>query len=262
MKISVIIPVYNSERTIIRALDSVLSQSIGTSLFEVIIINDGSTDNSLKLIESYKKINPQLNIKIIDKENGGVSSARNAGLLVASGDYIALLDSDDEWIPNKIETQLNFFKTHPNAKFVGTNVDGRKARLGFKIIKEPSILKIKDILITMNPQTSSALISRDVLEDVGFYNENLTHAEDGDLWYRIFSKYESWFLPQQLVVFDRGKRGFGENGLSGNLKKMQAGIRRLNKLAYINNSINLFQYLFISIYNELKYVRRRIINLV
>lgn len=257
--ISIIIPCYNSSKTIVRALDSVKNQTSKCPI-EIIVINDGSTDNSLSLIEDYKRNNPEINLQIIDKSNGGVSSARNAGLKNSSGNYIALLDSDDEWLPDKLEKQMNFLRQNPNVYFIGGSLYRRKVKLGFKEIKKPERIKIKDILITMNPQTSTALFRRSVIDKIGFYNENLSHGEDGDMWYRIFSKFESWVIPDELVIFDNGKRGFGGAGLSGNLNKMQKGVRRLTKIAYKDKKINKLEYYALSFYNEIKFIRRLILS--
>lgn len=262
MDISVIIPMFNSESTIIRTLTSVINQTVNKVDYEIIVVNDGSTDKSLKLVNNFAAKHSSSIIKIIDKENGGVSSARNVGLKAARGKWIALLDSDDEWLPDKIERQLDFINRHPNAAFVGTNLVGRLPRVGFKIVDCPTKLKVKDTLITMTPQTSTVLFKRMILDTIGSYNENLTHGEDGDLWLRIISNYESWFLPDELVIFDNGKKGFGGNGLSGNLTKMQNGIRRLNKVALRNSQINWMEYILISFYNEIKYIRRKLINAI
>src|SRR5436305_14371620 len=97
--ISVIIPVYNAEYTIYSALNSIKRQTEGR--FEIIVVNDGSTDNSLDAIYAFKKTNTHLNIIVIDKSHEGVSATRNIGLQLASGTYIAFLDADDEWHPEK-----------------------------------------------------------------------------------------------------------------------------------------------------------------
>jgi len=101
MKISVVIPMYNSRDTIIKSLDSIKYQTALDKIFEIIVVNDGSTDDSLEIVKKYKELNPSLTIIIIDRHNGGVSVARNEGMKIAKGDWIALLDSDDEWLPNK-----------------------------------------------------------------------------------------------------------------------------------------------------------------
>lgn len=107
MVISVIIPVYNAEESIEKCLDSIKKQT-WTGEFEIIVINDGSTDRSGEILENYRQKNPEMPIQLIHQENGGVSKARNAGLKIAKGDYIALLDSDDEWLPEKTEKQMKY----------------------------------------------------------------------------------------------------------------------------------------------------------
>jgi glycosyltransferase involved in cell wall biosynthesis len=117
--ISVIIPMYNAENTIATCIYSVLNQTYKGKI-EIIIINDGSKDNSKKIVEEFININQSdFEIKLINKENGGVSSARNRGMVLAKGHYIAFLDSDDEWLPNKLEKQLEVFITYSNVYFIG-----------------------------------------------------------------------------------------------------------------------------------------------
>ena len=99
--LSVIIPVYNAGDTIGAALESVACQQAGE--FEIIIVNDGSTDNSIDEIYAFKKAHPELRVTIIDKQHEGVSATRNVGLRIASGNYIAFLDADDVWYPGIIQ---------------------------------------------------------------------------------------------------------------------------------------------------------------
>lgn len=101
MRLSIIIPVYNVEKYVSQCLDSVLEQDIDSDNYEIIIVNDGSTDGSLRIIQNYAKIHDQ--IKIIDKKNGGVGSARNCGIDAAKGKYIYFLDPDDYLISNSLK---------------------------------------------------------------------------------------------------------------------------------------------------------------
>ena len=105
MKIDVIIPTYNREASVKRAIDSVLNQSYKN--FFLIIVDDGSTDQTKSLLENYKD-HPQ--IKILNQENRGVSAARNFGISNSNSEWIAFLDSDDEWLPHKLQTQVEFVK--------------------------------------------------------------------------------------------------------------------------------------------------------
>ena len=116
MEISVIIPMYNAGKTIVRALESVRNQTYKAQSYEpleIIVINDGSTDRSLQVVNRYMQEHPEMDITIIDKPNGGVSSARNAGFRQATGQWLALLDSDDQWLPNKMEVQMKILEEHP-----------------------------------------------------------------------------------------------------------------------------------------------------
>ena len=106
LKISVVIPMYNASQSIVKALDSVKYQTYKCT-YQILVVNDGSEDCSKETVEKYILENPQMNITLIDQPNGGVSKARNEGLKRATGDYIAFLDSDDEWLPEKIEKQIS-----------------------------------------------------------------------------------------------------------------------------------------------------------
>ena len=108
LKISVVIPMYNASKTIERALNSIKDQTLKCN-YQIIVVNDGSKDNSQEIVEKYIADNPQLNIVLINQLNGGVSKARNTGLKHASGNFIALLDSDDYWLKNKIDIQVKYF---------------------------------------------------------------------------------------------------------------------------------------------------------
>lgn len=258
MEISVIIPMYNSQRTILRALESVYGQSYEGSK-EVIVIDDGSNDNSLELVKIYKEKNKCDNLIIIEKENGGVSSARNAGLKIAKGHWIALLDSDDEWLSNKLDVQIKFLSQNRYIDFLGCNLVGKKFNIPFKNNLLPRRISTKDMLYKMHPQTSTVIFKSDILHKVGFYDETLRYGEDGNLWLRICHNFNCWFIPNQLVIFDGGKKGYGGAGLSGNLKEMQKGCRNLNLLALNQRDITRIEYLLLALYTELRYIRRKLL---
>ena len=112
--ISVIIPAYNAQDFIQKALDSVLAQSY--SHYEVLIVNDGSTDNTEALVKTYH--DPR--VKLISQSNGGLSNARNTGIKNAKGNYLAFLDADDYWIAEKLEKQIEILRRHPEVSFCST----------------------------------------------------------------------------------------------------------------------------------------------
>ena len=114
MKISVVIPAFNAEKTIARAVESVLAQSRPAD--EIIVIDDGSKDNTADVIRSYGD-----KVILIQQENAGASVARNAGLKNASGDWIAFLDCDDEWLPEKLKLQSEHLARNPDLKWTYSN---------------------------------------------------------------------------------------------------------------------------------------------
>ena len=105
-KFSVIIPAYIRKRFVLKAIDSVLRQTVTDH--EIVVIDDGSTDGTATALEAYGE-----KILYIRQENSGVSAARNAGIRAAQGNLIAFLDSDDEWLPKKLQTQIDFFRKNP-----------------------------------------------------------------------------------------------------------------------------------------------------
>ncbi|MCD1124789.1 glycosyltransferase [Jinshanibacter sp. LJY008] len=262
MKLSVIIPVYNSQQTILSCLDSVYSQEIGeyNIEMEVIVIDDGSTDNSLILLEKYKVENKKSNLYIFHKKNGGVSSARNYGINIAKGEWIAFLDSDDIWLPAKIRKQFDIIlSSNVRIDFLGCARNNEKLRILFRHINTLYKANVTDLLIKMFPQTSTAIVRKSVLDVAGNYNEKMRYAEDGELWVRICASSNFYYYPESLVITGNGKYNFGASGLSSNIKKMQAGTEEMLYLTYSNNIISQSQlYIFLFFY-KIKYIRRMLI---
>lgn len=259
MKISVIIPMYNSKETIKSAIESVLNQTYKEPI-EIVVVNDGSSDGCEKIVEDIIS-NNQTNrtIKLINKPNGGVSSARNRGIKEASGDFIALLDSDDIWLPEKLEKQSKEIEKNPNIKFIGTNRNGELYPF-FKKSNNPIYsLNAKEIIAKWYPQTSTALINKEVLLKTNLYDEIKTHAEDGDLWLRIAQYCDLYVLNEDLVYTGGGKRSFGESGLSANMPKMYEGEILALKSAKKRKQINLLEYFGFYLWLTLKYYRRILI---
>lgn len=258
-KISVVIPMYNSEKTIIRTLDSIKNQTAFEQILEVILINDGSTDNSLNLVKKYIEDNKNVPIVIIEKTNGGVSSARNVGMKVAKGEWIALLDSDDEWLPKKIEIQMETIQKHPEIDFLGGNIDDRGLKILWKKINGLYKANVKDVCLKTFPQTSVAIFKRNIFEEIGGYDEKQRYAEDGNYFIKICAHYNYYHLPIQMVCYGNGKPGFGYSGLSANLKSMYDGnIKNIKELKNENMITNSF-YIFLHAFYWIKYVRRILI---
>ncbi|HEL2575809.1 TPA: glycosyltransferase family 2 protein [Streptococcus suis] len=259
--ISVIIPAYNAEKVITRALESVRLQTGLDYINEIIVVNDGSKDATAAEVERYAQNYPDLTIRLINQENAGVSRARNVGMQNASGTWIALLDSDDEWFENKIERQVAEILQNDAIDFIGGNHTPYPISiLGRKIV---SLYRasIQDICIKMFPQTSTVLFKKSIFDEIGGYDESRHYAEDGQYFLKICHAYGYYYLPEQNVHYDRGKRGFGVSGLSGNIKGMQEGNRINFKELLDQRKISLPFYIAITIFNELKYVRRIILSM-
>lgn len=195
MDISVVIPSYNREATLSRALNSVLNQS--SAVDEVIVVDDGSSDNSAAVIQQQFPT-----IKLIQQPNQGVSAARNTGINAASGDWIALLDSDDEWLPEKIATirqaQINNPEEilfHSDEIWIrnGSRVNqmNKHAKYGGDIFKYCLPLCV------ISP--SAVVIHRSVFEQIGFFNEKLPACEDYDLWLRFCHRFPVFYIEKPLI---------------------------------------------------------------
>ena len=250
MKISVIIPVYNASKTIERTLDSVINQTIKP--FEIILINDGSKDNSLKIIENYTKLNPANNFIIISKINGGVSSARNAGLKIASGDFIALLDSDDEWFLDKSEKQLEVFKDNLEIGFLGGLIFKPKNSDKAKLRE----ITLSNLIFKNYFQPSTVMFRKEVVDKIGLFDESQRYAEEGNYFMRVAKEFNCFLLNKQIVIYDQGKSSFGKSGLSANLKEMEKGELKNLKFAYRQGYISFCKYFFAVIFSILKYIKR------
>ena len=221
MKVSVIIPVYNSEKYIEQTIDSVLNQTYKN--IEIIVINDGSIDNTEKILESYVNKNQIIYIK---KENGGPAAARNLGIKQAQGEYVAFLDSDDIWEPNKIEEQIKLTAKQKepvvifSKRFLLPSLkhDDTKLFSGY-IYKN----LIKNNFIT----NSSVFIDRKIINDIGQINESPTlfAIEDYEYWLRISKKYCFFYVDLPLVGYR-----IHEKQINKTTKKHQISKLLLNEL--------------------------------
>jgi glycosyltransferase involved in cell wall biosynthesis len=192
--VAVVIPSFNRMPVLPRAIDSVLAQSRPAD--EVILVDDGSTDETETLQHRYPEIT------YIKQENQGVSSARNTGIQEANSHWVAFLDSDDEWLPEKLEAQLQCAEEQPECPLVhsdeiwirnGVRVNqmDKHAKAGGEIFERCLPL------CAISP--SAAMVQRDLLLDLGGFNEDLPACEDYDLWLRICAQHEVLFVDQPLL---------------------------------------------------------------
>ena len=196
MLLSVIIPCHNRSESLHRALKSVFAQTYTN--FEVIIVDDGSTDDTAQLIHNHF---PQC--VYIYQTNKGVSSARNAGIAQAKGEWIAFLDSDDEWLPTKLQIQLQAATNCPVHKIIHTDEiwirNGKRVNPMRKHQKYGGWIFEKCLpLCAISP--SSVMIQRQVFHRVGLFDESLPACEDYDLWLRVCSLYPVHFIEKALVI--------------------------------------------------------------
>lgn len=254
--ISVVIPVYNAEKSIEKSLISIKNQT-WEGVFEIILVNDGSSDRSKSIIENYQQNHQDQNIILINQENRGVSKARNAAMKIAQGDYIALLDSDDEWLPEKTEKQMKFL-VNQNIDFISSLWNSENITFPYKLQPENKLVKItlKKLLFKITGQTSTAIFKRKIFENTGFFDENQNYSEDANYWMRISEKNQMYLLPEKLVIAGNGKKSFGFSGLSANLKEMEKGIQKNIWEMYQTKRINFPEYLFYFVISKLKFAIR------
>ena len=205
-QVSVIIPTYNRAWIIEEAIDSVLAQDY--TEFELIVVDDGSTDHTSDVLDSYRNV-----IKVLSQKNKGVSAARNRGIAEASGKFIAFLDSDDLWLPQKLTVQIEFFNQTPDALICqteeiwirnGLRVNPKKRH------KKPSGMIFKPSLKLCLISPSAVMIRRSLFDRVGEFDETLPACEDYDLWLRISCRFPIHLIDTPLII----KRGGHEDQLS------------------------------------------------
>ena len=195
MNISVVIPTYNRYEFLKRALRSVLSQTY--SPFEVIVIDDGSSDKTKQIIQDFP------NIKYFYQKNRGVSSARNLGIEKSSSDWVAFLDSDDEWHENKLKEQIEFHKENPDILMSYTDEkwirDGVAVKIPKKFRKFGGDV-FEKCLSHCIIAPSATLIHKDLLKRVGFFDESLEVCEDYDLWLRVAHSHKIGLVDKKLIT--------------------------------------------------------------
>lgn len=202
-KITVVIPLYNKQNAIARTLESVFHQTVTN--FEAIVVDDGSKDNSLQVVQAIQ--DPRL--RVIHKENGGVSSARNCGIKEAKGEYIALLDGDDLWEPTFLEEMVMMIDDFPNAAIWGVSIAFIKNGRLYKWnqgLGEGYRGYVENYFGTSHNDlycSSSVVIRKDVFDKVGYFDERISASEDLDMWYRVILHYPIAFYDKILVYYNQ-----------------------------------------------------------
>ena len=209
--VSVIIPTHNRANLIERAINSVLSQTYKN--IELIVVNDGSTDQTEKIIlEKYPSI------RYFNQENQGVSAARNVGVKNSTGNYIAFLDSDDEWLPEKIKKQMEKILNsterwvHGEERWIRRGVRVNPKKIHQKSGGDIFLAALNLCLIS----PSTVLMEKKLFDEFGGFDPEFIVCEDFDLWLRILTKNPIAFIEDEMII----KYGGHEDQLSARYKAM------------------------------------------
>ena len=226
INISVIIPTYNRSKLLIRAIKSVINQTLQPE--EIIVIDNGSTDNTSNIIARYFR-----NIRYFFHDKKGVSSARNKGLKISRGNWISFLDSDDEWVKDKLMLQREYLLKNSNAQFLHTNeiwYKNGKYLNQKKIHKKSGGFIFKNCLELCCISPSSTMIKKKLFDKIGYFDESFEVCEDYEFWLRVSSKIKIHFLEDKLTI----KHG----GHDGQLSKKYWGMDRFRIMAIEKNILN------------------------
>jgi glycosyltransferase involved in cell wall biosynthesis len=248
--ISVIIPAYNMAQVINRAIDSVLKQHCKD--FEIIVIDDGSTDNTIDVVKQYGD-----KVRLIHQVKQGVSAARNNGVINARGQWIAFLDADDQWLEGKLDRQIQILEKNPSLIWCSTNrfeSDGVKKT---EAAREKNVLKALegkdyfDSYFIAAAQgvcpiiTSCMIVRKDIIIQLGSFDRLLVRGEDIDLWWRITHRYpQIGYVPQPMIITflneeDEDSRKHRIAEWRGDIRRFL--IRRHTVFASRYNSVSQFQ---------------------
>ncbi|MEP0871645.1 glycosyltransferase [Trichocoleus desertorum AS-A10] len=212
--VSVIIPAYNAETTVQETIESVLGQSLQD--FELIIVNDGSTDRTLQVIESIA--DPR--IKVLSYPNAGAAVSRNRGFAHATGEFVAFLDADDLWTPEKLEAQWKALQENPNAQVAYSWTDvidqsGQWLGQGDYTVANGNVYA-KLLLCCFIVSGSNTLIRREAYVAVGGFDESLTASQDFDLYLRLAARYQFVAVTAAHVLYR-----FSSNSMCTNIRRME-----------------------------------------
>jgi len=207
-EVSIIIPTYNSAQYLTDAIDSVLGQTVGD--LEVLVIDDGSTDNTESVMRRYAG-----SVRYIRQENRGVAAARNRGIAESLGRYVAFLDADDTWLPDKLERQINALGARPDKRFCYTAftlVTADLSPLGI-VRSNRHGAALEDLLMNGNVVGSicTVLCERSLFETSGGFDQGLSQCADWDMWVRLAALTEFLYLYQPTVTYRQHDSNMSHN---------------------------------------------------
>lgn len=202
MRFSVIVPLYNKALYVEKVLKSILSQTFTD--YELIVVNDGSKDDSLA---AARQVLEGSDVIIIDQQNSGVSTARNNGVAASHGEYLCFLDADDWWEPTFLERMNAFVDEYPDARLYATNYHYIKNGRPIDRLHVPTgyfnYCKVYSMNLSMPVWTGAVCIPRTVFDEFGGFKPHLKLGEDFDLWIRIALKYKVAFLNERLSNYNQ-----------------------------------------------------------
>ena len=231
--VSVVIPNYNYEKFITETIESVLAQTYKN--IEIIVVDDGSKDKSLEVLAEFGD-----KIQVVQQKNAGVSAARNHGVSLSKGAFIAFLDADDVWLPEKLERQIEKFNQDSEVGLVhcsmtlinlknepiGENISGQEGW-----VSEEFLIFERGVVIGAG---STALVKREIFDAVGGFDLRLSTAADWDFCYQVSRRYKIGFVSEPLVLY----RMHGTN-MHGNIKVMEHDMLLGFEKAFEEKSENL-----------------------
>lgn len=218
MNISVVIPLYNKEKHIAHTIATVLAQTFAD--FELIVVDDGSTDRSTEIAESIR----DERLTIVRKRNEGVEAARNLGVNQANGDYIAFIDADDEWMPHFLEEIASLITEYPNAAVFATALmvherNGEEYRLDYpNLPNDGTHCLIENYFETSryySPLSSSSVcVQKRAFQKTGGFTVGITNGEDLDLWCRMALQYEFAYSSRPSAVYRRDSENMASRSMT------------------------------------------------
>lgn len=249
---------YNNADTIENTLDSLAKQTRKNLIREVLVVDDGGTDDSAKKVEAYKEQH-NLPIRLIRQENAGPAAARNTGMRLAAADYIAFLDADDEWERRKLERQAKVLQEHPEIDLLCGGIAEGPLRVLVK--KHDSLYRtsLKEYCIKSFIFTSTVVIKRERVKEAGYFDETMRYSEDMNYYQRFYRWNQVYYLPEKMTVYGRTKTYYGQSGLSSNFKKMHDGRKHNFEVLWRERQISTMFYVAMVLFGEIKYIRRKLL---
>ena len=240
-EVSVVIPAYNYAHFLGATMDSVLRQEYPN--FELIVVDDGSTDNTRAVIESRQRLDSR--VRYVHQTNAGLSAARNTGVRSARYDFVAFLDADDQWLPGFLERTMQAFARLPKSYVM---VATRSHNMDFKgdLIKMKEIAMVRDEEITARDVlfktrfgSSSVVVKKAALEQCGYFDTTLRSSEDRHMWLRIAAHHRIFLLADRLAVVRRHP-----TSMSRDADRMRNNMSQVLRYAYEHGIVSRREVFF------------------